>query len=210
MKNKIYILLLISILMFQFCDNNPVNSETNTNIIFIFQYSDNSKSGLTDINSEEEQSVLCKTKNTQEFDKIKIVFYSLGISYETLYQSYENNSSRLYSYTSNFEGNQLDFNDYWVKKDKGEMDILTNGKYSVEKRSTLSISDGKAHGEFELSEGMKACRVGLFEDDVLTWVGKSSGFVGGFFDLHTHHEDGYESEPTYIYINLQQVTPAGP
>ena len=200
MKHKLFFLLALSLLFFQFCENNPAKPTNGVNIIFKFQYNNEA--------SEIDQLSLGKVLSPQEYDKIKIVFYNLDLDYDKIYENYENKSDELYNYQYNFTGDQQDFNDYWVKLDKGELNILTNGNYSIEKRSTLSISNGMAHGEFELAGGMKSCRVGIYDDGVLTWVGKSQGFAGGFFDLHSHH--GEEMGDYYIYINLEQVVAARP
>ncbi|MBN2280275.1 MAG: hypothetical protein JXQ65_06830 [Candidatus Marinimicrobia bacterium] len=191
MKYKIIIIVILSLLLFQFCEHNPVNSRPGTAIQFIFQIPANS----------ENQPHLGKALSPQEIDKIKVVFYALDVSYEEYYENYyELKYQDIYNFNNEFTGDPLDFDDYWVRKDKGEIDIITNGDYSVEKRSTLSIRDGNAYGEFELSQGLKTCRVGIFEDGVLTWVGKS-----GYMHLHTHH--GEEDEPHYVYITLEQVDP---
>jgi len=203
MKYKILFLLVFVLLSFQFCGDNPAKPEEGFNLKFKFLYDGKPVTDLHNIN--EKHSSLGKVLSAQEYDKVKIVFFNLDLEYDKLYQNYENKSTELYNYTYGFEGDPLDFNDYWVKKDKGELDILTNGNYSIEKRSTLTISNGIAHGEFELAGGMKACRVGIFDDGILSWVGKSSGFAGGYFELHSHH--GEDMGDYYIYINLEQVVP---
>lgn len=142
---------------------------------------------------------ISKIKGLQSIDEAKVVFYKIAMDFDALYQNAQDNWDELNSYINSFEGDQTDFENYWIEKDLGEFRIYADGKTSIEQRSNLTISDSTAYGEYGLKEGLKACRVGLYENGTLTHIGRSNGInETGFFDVLV-------DETNYIDISLWKI-----
>ncbi|MBC8182386.1 hypothetical protein H8E88_14895 [candidate division KSB1 bacterium] len=144
----------------------------------------NLKINLSQTPIETQLKGISKINALQSIDEAKIVFYKFALDWDALHQNVHDNWDEIYSFIYSFEGEQTDFENYWVEKDLGEFSIYADGKTTVEKRSNLTISDSTAYGEFGLIESLKACRVGLYENGTLTYIGRSNGINGtGFFDV---------------------------
>lgn len=152
---------------------------------------------------------LKKLFDLKEFTNAKVVFYDIGPDYDHINQNYLENENRIIEFLNNFEGNQRDFESYWIEKDKGELALETGDKFSIEEKSTLKIADGRASGEFELSYGLKSCRIGLFENGILTYVGRPSSYYGKYFEIYepeAHHEPHHHEEyATWVYVTFTRV-----
>jgi uncharacterized protein (TIGR02145 family) len=131
-----------------------------------------------------DKDVLKKTMIPESIDQVQVVFYKLDIDYETLGHNYDENWNEIDAFIDNFEGDETDFEGFWVTRDQGEINMASEGQYGIEKRGNLSVSGGRAYGEFDLTEGLKACRVGCFENGRLTYVGRTDGLEGsGYFQV---------------------------
>ena len=207
MKYKIFTILIITILIATNCDQNPVKSSSNNKvkIQFLIKKTDEQENKL---NSPLSQS-LGKASKIQEFTKARGVFYNIHTDYEQINQNYLDNESQINSFLNNFEGDQQDFDNYWIERDKGELKLETAGNYSIETKGSLKISEGRASGEFELSYGLKSCRIGLFENGILTYVGRPSSYYGKYFEIYepeAHHEEHHHEEhATWVYVTFSRV-----
>jgi hypothetical protein len=187
----------------------PSESEQTTRVTLKLKIAEDDPSGnmLWGLKRSEAADVIQQTNKTnvaQIVDEVRAVFYQLSIDFETLNQNYENNWEEVEAYMNNFQGDETDFEAYWVTRDQGEINIASEGQYEIEKRGNLSVSRSQARGEFELTEGLKACRVGCFENGRLTYVGRSEGLEGtGFFDIIV-------GENTEITVTLYPVETSQP
>lgn len=104
---------------------------------------------------------------------VQIVFYDVDMDTGALFNNYNRYSDELDSALSSHTGDVTDFEGYWLARDQIELDIVASGKHWIEKRGQLEIDGHHATGEFQLSEGLKACRVGCFGHEELQYVGTS-------------------------------------
>lgn len=131
------------------------------------------------------------------FNKLQVIFYDLKPDLEQLYEA--RYTSELESFYETFRGDPSDFESYWVKRDKGELKYLTDGKFAIEYRTTLLIKNGTFRGEFKLSTGVKCCRIGCFKQDSLIAVGKSRGWREScFFTLEKNQTKEIDIDITPI------------
>ena len=107
------------------------------------------------------------------FNKLEVIFYDLQPDLDWLLEGH--NYSGIESFHETFRADPSNFEDYWVTRDKGEFKHLTDGKFGVEYRTTLMLKNGTFKGEFNLSPGVKSCRIGCFRRDSLIAVGMSRG-----------------------------------
>jgi hypothetical protein len=141
---------------------------------------------------------MAKPLNVQTISEVKVVFYDFEADLQTIVEQYRAKSAELDSLWSAFPGEQSDFEQYWIARDQAEFNIVSAGNYWLEKRANLTVSEDRASGEFELSEGTKTFTIGCFEQGGLTHVGYPSG-NSGFFENHAEENDTVD-------VRLFQVT----
>lgn len=173
---------------------NPKEPVNKANVRLNFELKEDQNSGSLILQSKSSDmtlpaqsiklSSLSSTEGIQTIDDVVIVFYDIDLTLEELLLTYSENYIEIEEFLTQFEGDQTDFEQFWMNRDAEELHIGTDGHFTIELRSNLTLTDSTAHGEFELSEGVKVCRVGFFEGGTLTYVGQSEGESGtSFFEV---------------------------
>jgi hypothetical protein len=134
------------------------------------------------------QGSMAKPMRVLTVDQVKVVFYHFEADLERIVHEYDEKYNDLVSLWADFPGDQSDFEDYWIARDQAEFNIISNENYWIEKRANLTVSGGRAYGEFELREGPKTCRIGCFEHGRLTYIGNPEG-NHPFFEIHAGEID---------------------
>jgi hypothetical protein len=210
-KSMIFTLVVVAIFSFTCNQQNPSDPGKTTRVTFDITYLDNGSPGLS---MPVHDSRLSRPAGLpvgqlqkglvipQSIDRVKVVFYTLDVDYQTINQNYEKNMDAIWEYINHLQGDKSDFEGYWMKQDRGELDFVASAQYRVESTGELDIKNNTAHGEFELTEGLKACRLGLWENGKLTHVGRASMIDGsGYFNVtagETNHIQIYLIPITYF------------
>ena len=144
------------------------------------------------------KTILNKILSQDNIDEARIIFYNIDITAEELNSTYQTKLKELQDLYSNFNGDHKNFTDFWIEKDRKELELLTGGNFDVEMQRELEITGNKVSGEFELVKGMKRCRIGLFDNGELIYTGISLDDELPFFKVSVY-------ETNYISLYLHKV-----
>jgi formylglycine-generating enzyme required for sulfatase activity len=192
-KFSILALLFVAVLSFTCNNHNPGAPGKATRVTFDLTFTDSGSPGFSMpvhgghlarpavLQNAQLHQVVSSLKS---IDRVKVVFYTIDVDYETINQNYEKNMDAIWEYINHLQGDKSDFEGYWMKQDRGELDFVASAQYRVEKTADLEIKNNTAHGEFELTGGLKACRLGLWQNGKLMYVGRASMLdESGYFNV---------------------------
>lgn len=118
---------------------------------------------------------LAKKNAAAAIDRAEVVFYDLGVDTATIYQNLQDPTIQQRVYELTRQTNPATFEE-WIQYGVSLLDIITRKRSRIERRADLSISQGRARGEFRLQEGYKAALLGFFENGECVYLGDSEFF----------------------------------
>ncbi len=125
----------------------------------------------------------------------KVVFFDLGIDWETLEQNLQD--SVIMRQVEDFYSNMPPVTSFeqYVSLREQYVKIITRNVGGIEKQGELEIANGMARGMFLLTEGLKSASIGLLEGGNLLYVGDADQF------------EAHSGDTTYAYFYLQYTGP---